>query len=63
MPKYQPLPWGAERIAAPPGIDVNSPYVYQNVSFAAKVEYGPDEGWIRVRRHKKIRHVDRNRAE
>ncbi len=39
-----------------PGIDTTRNIPYRNVSFAAKREYGPDEGWIHVgKRGKKWR--------
>ncbi len=36
-----------------PGIDPNAKYVYKNVFFGADREYADDEGWIKVKYHKR----------
>ncbi len=54
----QPIPY----VRCLPGIYPDEPYVYQTVSNAAKREYGPDEGWIRVVRNKKKRRQAVRRA-
>ena len=45
----------ALRVPCLPGVNLAS-VPYRPVSFAAEREYGPDEGWTRVVRHKKKAH-------
>lgn len=49
-----------------PGIDITKSIPYRPVSFAAKREYGPEEGWIKVGRRGRTwrpRYVDHETVE
>ena len=44
-----------ERVRGLPGADIDNRSPYKNVFFGADREYGENEGWVKVTRHKRNR--------